>query len=215
MACGTGVTKEPGADPFAPRVQAAGFSVLAFDFRRLGASGGTPRQLVRVDDQVADYGAAIGFARTLPEVEPPRVAIWGFSLAGGHVLRVAAAHPELAAAIAQAPLADGLAISPNAMRSMSAGAAMRLQLAAAADLLGRWLLRRPPRVVYDGDRTVLTGPPARAAQRAPRGEVVHLPGDHYAAFADARDATLDAEIAFLSRHLVSAAGLEPVRARAA
>jgi pimeloyl-ACP methyl ester carboxylesterase len=280
MACGTGVTKEPGTDPFAPRLQAAGFSVLAFDFRRLGASGGTPRQLVRVDDQVADYGAAIAFARTLPEVEPPRVAIWGFSLAGGHVLRVAAAHPELAAAIAQAPLADGLAISPNAMRSMSAGAAMRLQLAAAADLLGRRLLRRPPRViplagprgrvasittpdgarggqaldpegrypdweqsvaaasalrlafyrpgraadridcpllvvVYDGDRTVLTGPPARAAQRAPRGEVVRLPGDHYAAFADARDATLDAEIAFLSRHLVSAGGLEPVRARAA
>src|ERR1700760_3099922 len=53
MACGTGVTKEPGTDPFAPALQAAGVSILAFDFRRLGASGGTPRQVVRVADQVA------------------------------------------------------------------------------------------------------------------------------------------------------------------
>ncbi|MGZ4311291.1 MAG: alpha/beta hydrolase [Solirubrobacteraceae bacterium] len=278
MACGTGVTKEPGTDPFAPRLQAAGFSVLAFDFRRLGASGGTPRQVVRVADQIADFDAAIDFARTLPEVDPARLAIWGFSLAGGHVLRVAAGHPELAAAIAQAPLADGVAISPNALRSMTPSAAMRLQARAARDVLGRRLLRRPPVliplagprgsvasittpdgarggqvldpdgrhpdwqqtvaaasalrlafyrparvaariacpllvVVYDDDQTVLTDPPARAAERAPRGEVKRLPGDHYAAFEDGREATLDAEIAFLHRHAGSTAEAELSPAR--
>jgi uncharacterized protein len=153
MACGTGVTKEPGTDPFAPALQAAGFSVLAFDFRRLGASEGTPRQVVRVDDQVADYGAAIAFARSLPQVDPARIAVWGFSLSGGHVLRVAAEHPELAAAIAQAPMVDGPAISSNAMRSMTPGAALRLQLRAARDLVGRRLLRRSPLLIP------LAGPP--------------------------------------------------------
>jgi pimeloyl-ACP methyl ester carboxylesterase len=274
MACGTGVTKEPGTDPFAPALHAAGFSVLAFDFRRLGASGGTPRQVVGVNDQVDDYGAAIAFARTLPEVDPARIAVWGFSLAGGHVLRVAAAHPELAAAIAQAPLADGPAISPNAMRAMTPGAALRLQLRAGRDVFSRRLLRRSPVLVplagprgavaslttpdgarggaalnpdgrypgweqtvaagsalrlgfyrpgrvaahircpllvmvYDDDRSVLTGPPTKVAERAPRGEVIRLPGDHYAAFEEARDATLQAEIAFLRRHLVGAVDPEP------
>src|SRR6476661_499112 len=81
--------------------------VMAFDFRRLGESGGSPRQVVRIDDQLDDYRAAIAFAATLPEVDPTKIAIWGFSLAGGHVLRVAAREPGLAAAIAQAPLVDG------------------------------------------------------------------------------------------------------------
>jgi len=274
MACGTGVTKEPGTDPFAPALLKAGFTVLAFDFRRLGASGGTPRQVVRVDDQVDDYGAAIAFARGLPEVDPARVAIWGFSLAGGHVLRVAAADPDLAAAIAQAPLADGPAISPNAMRAMTPGAALRLQFRAVRDVVARRLLRRAPVLVplagprgtvaslttrdgarggqvldpdgrypeweqtvaagsalrlafyrpgraaagiscpllvmvYDDDQSVLTDPPTRVAERAPRGEVIRLAGDHYAAFEDARDATISAEIAFLERHALSPGTPEP------
>jgi pimeloyl-ACP methyl ester carboxylesterase len=267
MAGGTGVTKEPATDPFAPRLQAAGFSVLAFDFRRLGASGGTPRQVVGVGNQVADYRAALAFAATLPEVDPRRIAVWGFSLAGGHVLRIAARQPGLAAAIAQAPLADGPAIAINAMRAMTPGAALRLQLHAAADLLRRRLLRRAPVVVplagprgtvaslttpdgargpqaldpdgrypdwdqtvaaasalraafyrpgrgaariacpvlvvaYDEDQSVLTAPSVRAAGRAPRGELVRLPGDHYAAFGEAHEATLDAEIAFLRAHVL-------------
>jgi fermentation-respiration switch protein FrsA (DUF1100 family) len=40
MAGGGAVTKEPGTDPFAKRFHEAGFSVLAFDYRRLGESGG-------------------------------------------------------------------------------------------------------------------------------------------------------------------------------
>jgi pimeloyl-ACP methyl ester carboxylesterase len=274
MAGGTGVTKEPATDPFAPQFHSAGFSVLAFDFRRLGESGGSPRQVVRVEDQLDDYRAAIAFAATLPEVDPTRIAIWGFSLAGGHVLRVAARAPGLAAAIAQAPLADGPAIAPKAMRSMTPGAALRLQLRAAGDALGRRLLRRPPVliplagprgsvasittpdgarggqaldpdgryrdwdqtvaaasalrlafyrpgrtasriacpllvVVFDDDQTVLTSPAVKAAQRAPLGELVRLEGDHYAAFEQAHETTLDAELGFLRRHV-----LEPRDAQA-
>jgi uncharacterized protein len=64
-------------------------------------------------------------------------------------------------------------------------------------------------VVYEDDQTVLTAPPTRVAERAPRGEVARLAGDHYAAFEDGREATLEAEIAFLRRHAVSAADPQP------
>ena len=43
-----GVTKEPATDLFARRFRDAGFAVLAFDCRRLGESGGVPRQVVRI-----------------------------------------------------------------------------------------------------------------------------------------------------------------------
>ncbi len=48
MAGGFAVTKEPGTDPFAKRLDDAGFAVLAFDYRRIGESGGQPRQALSV-----------------------------------------------------------------------------------------------------------------------------------------------------------------------
>jgi predicted alpha/beta hydrolase len=52
-------------DLFAARFHEAGFSVLAFDYRHLGESGGQPRQVVRIREQLADWSAAVGFAATL------------------------------------------------------------------------------------------------------------------------------------------------------
>ena len=65
MAGGFGVTKEPGTDLFAKRFWDCGFSVLAFDYRHPGESGGQPRQVVRVREQLEDWDAAIGFAAEL------------------------------------------------------------------------------------------------------------------------------------------------------
>src|SRR5260370_9691869 len=73
MAGGFAVTKEPGTDMFAKRFNDAGFAVLAFDYRRIGESGGQPRQVLPVRDQLADWQAAIAFARTLPGVDPARL----------------------------------------------------------------------------------------------------------------------------------------------
>src|SRR5580700_3434894 len=73
MAGGFAVTKEPGTDLFAARFRDYGFSVLAFDYRYLGESGGQPRQVVRVREQLADWDAAVGFAATLPGVDPGRL----------------------------------------------------------------------------------------------------------------------------------------------
>ncbi|HEY7432993.1 MAG TPA: alpha/beta fold hydrolase [Streptosporangiaceae bacterium] len=266
MAGGAAVTKEPGTDLFARRFHDAGFSVLAFDHRHFGESGGQPRQVIRIGEQLDDWQAAIGFAASLPGVDPTRIAVWGFSLAGGHAFRLAAAHPELAAVVAQTPLADGRAVAPNALRHMTPLALLRLTAMGVADAAGR-LLRRPPLLVplagepgsvatlttpdaLDGahalspgnkypdwqqavaaswvlragfyrpgryasrvrcpllvvaceqDQTVLAGPAVAAAGRAPRGELVRLPGGHYAPFLGGHEQAVAAELSFLRRHLL-------------
>lgn len=122
MAGGAGVTVGPGTDRYAERFNQAEFSVLAFDYRHLGASSGEPRQVVSVGRQLQDWDAALGLAAGLEEVDPSRRAAWGFSLSGGHLLKVAARDPELAAVIAQSPNADGQASSRNAMRHQSPAA---------------------------------------------------------------------------------------------
>ncbi|MGW6753921.1 alpha/beta hydrolase [Streptomyces sp. NPDC055006] len=266
MAPGGGVTKEPGTDPFAARFHAAGFSVLAFDYRRFGESGGAPRQILDIEEQLADWRAAIARAATLPGVDPSRVAAWGFSASGGHIFQVAGRAPRLAAAIAQTPLADGPVASRRAMAYQTPWAMLRLTvrglLDAAGGLVGRkpllmplagppgtvamlttpdgnegdralnpgnrypdWQQEvaarsalslsfyRPGRqaskarcpllvVVCDQDRSALAGPAVDAARRAPQAELVHLPGGHYAPFMDAHEPAVEAELAFLQRHLL-------------
>jgi pimeloyl-ACP methyl ester carboxylesterase len=176
MAGGTAVTKEPGTDRFAERFHDAGFTVLAFDFRHFGESGGEPRQVVRIGEQLDDWDAAIAFARTLPEVDPARVALWGFSLAGGHVFRVASRDPRLAAVIAQTPLADARAAAPNAIRHATARTFLRLTGRGVLDALGG-LLGREPRLVP------LAGPPGTVASLstpdALDGDRALNPGNRY------------------------------------
>ena len=146
MAPGGGVTKEPGTDRFAARFNAAGYSVLAIDFRHLGESGGQPRQVVRVSEQLADLEAAVRYAATLPEVAADKIACWGFSLAGGHLFRIAARTDGVAAVIAQSPLTDNLVAAPKALRYETPAVALRFPLIAAADAISG-LVGRPPRVI--------------------------------------------------------------------
>lgn len=161
MAGGFAVTMGPGTDRFAKRFHAAGFAVLAFDYRHLGDSGGQPRQIVRIGEQLADWRAAVAFASTLPGVDPARVAIWGFSASGGHVFPVAARNSELAAAIAQTPNADGQAAMRNAARHQRPLALLRFTGLAFLDALGS-VVGSPPRLVpldgAPGTVAVLTTP---------------------------------------------------------
>ncbi len=172
MAGGAGVTKEPATDRFAARFHAAGYSVLAFDHRHLGESGGTPRQVVRIREQLADWEAALACAASLPGVAPGKVAGWGHSLAAGHLLRLAArpgGQERLAAVIAQAPLADGAVIAPNALRHETLGVKARFPFIALRDSL-RGLAGREPLVVpLAGPRgavAMLTTPDATDCHRA-------------------------------------------------
>jgi uncharacterized protein len=119
MAHGVGGTVDTGLRQFAESLCATGVDVLAFDYRGFGASGGTPRQSVSMHGQVVDFHAAVNAARGLTGADPDRVVLWGVSLAGGHVLAVAAARRDVAAVIALTPLVDGWAAAVLALRHCS------------------------------------------------------------------------------------------------
>ncbi|HWD81743.1 MAG TPA: alpha/beta fold hydrolase [Kribbella sp.] len=144
MTGGFGVTKEPGTDRFAERFAAAGFSVLAFDHRHFGESGGEPRQVARIPDQLDDWRAAIAYAKTLPGVE--RVAIWAFSLPGGYIVQLASEDLGISAAIAQSANVDGPTVTRHASRYQAKSSALRLLGRSIADIVGSWF-NRPPRLV--------------------------------------------------------------------
>lgn len=102
-------TQDSGLQPFAEAFAAAGFHAVTFDYRGFGASDGEPRQCVSIADQVADWHAAADAAKRLPGVDAGRVVLWGVSLAGGHVVSVAAARDDVAAVVSAVPLVDGIA----------------------------------------------------------------------------------------------------------
>jgi dienelactone hydrolase len=121
MAHGFGGIREMRLDAFAERFRAAGYACLVFDYRHFGASDGEPRQLLDVQRQLADWAAAIAFARTRHDIDADRIVLWGSSFSGGHVLSAAARDSDIAAVISQCPFTDGvvsvLAIDrPNALR---------------------------------------------------------------------------------------------------
>lgn len=168
MAGGGGVTKEPGTDRFAARFHEAGYTVLAFDYRCSGESGGEPRQVIRPGAQLADWSAAVEHAATLPGVRADRIAGWGFSLTGGHLFRVGAELP-VAAVIAQTPLTDALASTPNALRYETLPVILRMPFLALLDVLGG-MLGRPAKVIPlarpRGAVAMLTTPDAQDGERA-------------------------------------------------
>jgi hypothetical protein len=230
----------------------------------MGGSGGTPRQVQHIPDQLADWDRAIAYARNRAE----RIAIWAFSLPGGHIFTVAARHPELAAAIAQNPNADGPAATRNAAKYQTLGGLLRLTGRGIADTIGGWFGREPLLVplvgppgtvallttpdargtdaaldpdgrypdwiravaarsalkagfyapgkdaakvrcpllvvVADDDRSALAAPAVKAAGRAPHGELLRVPGGHYAPFLDSHETVVAAEITFLHKHAYAA-----------
>ncbi|MFI6875585.1 alpha/beta hydrolase [Streptomyces sp. NPDC050400] len=56
-------------------------------------------------------------------------------------------------------------------------------------------------VICDQDRSTLPGPSLRAAAQVPDAEVMHVHGRHYAPFLEAHEEAVEAEIAFLRKHL--------------
>lgn len=105
MAHGLSGTRRDRLGPFAERFAAAGFAALVFDHRGFGDSGGEP-DLFDPRLQLDDWRAAIAFARSLPDVDPARVATFGSSMGGGNALAAAADDPRVAAAISQVPFLD-------------------------------------------------------------------------------------------------------------
>jgi pimeloyl-ACP methyl ester carboxylesterase len=105
MAHGLSGTRRDGLGPFAESFAAAGIAALLFDHRGFGDSGGEP-DLFDPRRQRQDWRAAIACARSLPGVDPERVAVFGSSMGGGNALAAAAEDPRIAATISQVPFLD-------------------------------------------------------------------------------------------------------------
>jgi pimeloyl-ACP methyl ester carboxylesterase len=158
MAHGFGATRTSGLEPFAEGFAAAGFDVVLFDYRGFGASQGGRRQRVDLAGQRDDYRAAITFARELGGVDADRIVVWGVSLAGGHVLEVAARDPRIAAVIALTPAVDGVTI-----------------MRAAIDLNGMRAANALTAAAVRGQSVPITGPPGSlAVMTAPGAQEAYL-----------------------------------------
>ncbi len=152
-------TVDAGLVPFASAFAAAGIDAFAFDYRGFGASDGDRRQVVSLDDQVADWDAAVSAAAGLPGVDPQRIVLWGVSLAGGHVLRVAADRDDVAAVIAVVPMVDGLAAARHALPHHSTSQLLRSTARGIASRISTRTGRPPvmmPVVARPGEPGALT-----------------------------------------------------------
>src|SRR5207253_3543078 len=107
LAHGYSAVKEMYLDSFAEVFAQGGLAALVFDNRGFGASDGEPRQEIDPWAQVRDYRHAITYARTLQEVDPGRIGVWGSSYSGGHVLVIAAIDRRVKAVVSQVPLISG------------------------------------------------------------------------------------------------------------
>jgi uncharacterized protein len=152
LAHGFGGTVDSGLLPYAERFSQAGIDALAFDYRHFGASDGQPRQLLDIDRQLADWSAAIAFARSRADVDATRIVLWGTSFGGGHVIVTAARQSGIAAVIAQCPFTDGIA----SLLAMNPQTSLKVTMRAIADTVAGLLGKAPVMLP-------LAGPPKSAA----------------------------------------------------
>jgi fermentation-respiration switch protein FrsA (DUF1100 family) len=164
MGHGIGAIKACGLASFAERFQRDGFASLVFDYRHFGGSEGQPRELLSFRRQREDYRTVLGWASAQPSLDPQRIIVWGTSFAGMYVVELAGTDSRLAAAIAQAPLVDGVA----AARLTPPGLSLRLMVLALWDRAGS-LLGRPPVYVPvaadSGETAIGAGSDARFGER--------------------------------------------------
>ena len=111
MAHGLAAEMAFGLESYAQCFAKRGMAVFMFDYRCFGESDGEPRNLVIPRRHLADWASAVAHVRGLSQVDVSRMALWGSSFSGGHVIVTAARTPGIAAVVAQVPFVDGIASS--------------------------------------------------------------------------------------------------------
>jgi fermentation-respiration switch protein FrsA (DUF1100 family) len=106
MSHGFGGTKDILLERYALRYIEAGYAALTFDYRHFGESEGEPRQLMLISLQLEDFKAAIDFARSLKEIEPGKIVLWGASASGGYGIVIAAQDKTIAGVVSVCPGLD-------------------------------------------------------------------------------------------------------------
>lgn len=134
---GLGATHDMMLGQYEQHFAAAGIASLAFDYRHTGESDGQPRQRISMTRQRHDVHAALDLVKERPDVDASRVGLWGTSLGGMHVVRVAAERTDVSVAVVQCPIVHG----PGAARSVGVRGSLRLTPAVVEDA-ARGLFRR-------------------------------------------------------------------------
>jgi dienelactone hydrolase len=161
---GLGGTRERRLDAYAERFAAAGMAALPFTYRNFGDSGGEPRQLLDIDVQLDDIAAALTYVRGRKDLDGSRIALWGSSFGGGHVMVAAARDAEVRAVVSQCPFTDGRA-SGGTLGLVST---LKVGALAIADHIAAALGRGPVYVHLSGtrgDAALMTAPDVIAGYR--------------------------------------------------
>lgn len=156
MAHGFAAEKVFRLPAYAENFCAEGLAVFLFDYRHFGESEGLPRNLVSVKRQLEDWRSALEYVRSLKEVDGERVALWGTSFSGGHVLVTAAQDQKVSAVVAQVPFVDGLATASYLGLGFVLKATVHGLMDAVASTLGR--VHYVP-VVSDPDKFAIMNTP--------------------------------------------------------
>ena len=170
MGHGIGGIKAGGLAPFAQRFRDEGFVAIALEYRNFGGSGGQPREVLSVPRQREDYSTVIDWAVEQSYIDSRQIIAWGTSFAGMHVLELAVADTRLVAAVAQAPLTDGLA----AARMSDPKVGIRLFGLALLDRVGSLFGRKP---IYIPGHAKPGGLSIGATPDGPSGEKLMTPKD--------------------------------------
>ncbi len=109
MAHGLAAIKAFRLPAFAEKFVERKMATFLFDYRTFGESDGKPRHLMNPFHHVQDWLAAISHVRSIPEVDGSRIALWGTSFSGGHVIIAAAKDPAILAVVSQVPFVSGFA----------------------------------------------------------------------------------------------------------
>jgi uncharacterized protein len=108
MAHGFGGQRWMRLPAYAEHFARRGMAVFVFDYRCFNDSEGQPRNYINPRWHLQDWKAALAYVRTSGAVDARRIALWGTSFSGGHVISTAAGDKEIKAVVAQVPFTDGI-----------------------------------------------------------------------------------------------------------
>ncbi len=133
MSHGFGGTKDMALENYALKFRASGYSVLLYDYRYFGESGGSPRQLYSALDQIEDLKAAIAYARSRDDVNEEAIVLWGTSAGATYGVLVASEDRRIAGVIAQCGAFDHKEDSKLYIEQEGMGFFMKLMVHAQRD----------------------------------------------------------------------------------
>ncbi|KAG0133118.1 Alpha/Beta hydrolase protein [Tuber indicum] len=104
---GLGCLKSWSLPAICTALQSAGIASLLYDQRCFGTSSGTPRHDIDPELQCSDVHDAVGHLLSLPNVNPQKIGVIGYSYSGAHAIKAASVDRRIKAVISISSLIRG------------------------------------------------------------------------------------------------------------